>query len=196
MVWGAIAGAADHAAGSVDESIGRQFDDTKGGGFADLSETGDSNQDEEPTSQTASETDDGGQYSGDKNGTSTWGDGSNDWVGGFEDFASDPGQLATDPYDTVAGAADAAALNFDEGVGGLSTFADDEAGNTAGPGQSAALTWLPGAEQQEGQPDNPGTTGSPLIDKGFQLVIGLVVIYVIVTLGGPTLGIVENVTES
>lgn len=30
-----VAGALDHAAGSVDESIGRQFDDEEGGGFVD-----------------------------------------------------------------------------------------------------------------------------------------------------------------
>jgi hypothetical protein len=34
-LYDSIAGAADHAAGSIDESIGRQFDDTEGGGFAD-----------------------------------------------------------------------------------------------------------------------------------------------------------------
>jgi hypothetical protein len=31
-----VTGALDHAAGSVDESIGRQFDDEPGGGFADI----------------------------------------------------------------------------------------------------------------------------------------------------------------
>ncbi|MDS0280631.1 hypothetical protein [Haloarcula onubensis] len=45
MVWGAVTGALDHAAGSVDESIGRQFDDEPGGGFADITETGESNDD-------------------------------------------------------------------------------------------------------------------------------------------------------
>lgn len=34
-VVGAVTGALDHAAGSVDESIARQFDDEPGGGFAD-----------------------------------------------------------------------------------------------------------------------------------------------------------------
>jgi hypothetical protein len=34
-VWSGITGALDHAAGSTDEAIGRQFDDTEGGGFAD-----------------------------------------------------------------------------------------------------------------------------------------------------------------
>jgi len=45
MVWSTIAGAGDWAAGSVDESIGRQFDSQPGGGFADLGETGESNED-------------------------------------------------------------------------------------------------------------------------------------------------------
>ena len=31
-----VAGPADHLAGSTDESVGRQFDDTPGGGFADV----------------------------------------------------------------------------------------------------------------------------------------------------------------
>jgi len=31
-----VAGAADHAAGSVDESVARQFDDEDGGGFGDF----------------------------------------------------------------------------------------------------------------------------------------------------------------
>ncbi|QCC47442.1 hypothetical protein [Halobellus limi] len=35
-----VAGAADHAAGSVDESIGRQFDDETGGGFFDVAPEG------------------------------------------------------------------------------------------------------------------------------------------------------------
>lgn len=68
-----------------------------------------------------------------------FGDGSNDWWGGLTDFASDPSQAVEDPYGTVAGAADAATLNFDEGVGGLTSLIDDDAGNTAGPGQEAAF---------------------------------------------------------
>lgn len=40
-VYDGVAGVADHAAGSVDESIGRQFDDSPGGGFADITESGD-----------------------------------------------------------------------------------------------------------------------------------------------------------
>lgn len=40
-VYDGVAGVADHAAGSVDESIGRQFDDQPGGGFADVTNSGD-----------------------------------------------------------------------------------------------------------------------------------------------------------
>ena len=36
-----VAGVADAAALNVDESIGRQFDNTPGGGFADITESGD-----------------------------------------------------------------------------------------------------------------------------------------------------------
>lgn len=46
-VWSTLAGAADHAAGSFDESIGRQFDDEQGGGFADT-DTWVDNQDQGP----------------------------------------------------------------------------------------------------------------------------------------------------
>jgi len=103
--------------------------------------------------------------------------GSNKWVDGTEEFLSDPGQLVTDPYDTVAGAADAAALNFDEGVGGLSTLFDSEPGNTAGPGESP---WVEAPE--EGQPSNPGTTGNPLLDAiiGASGVLGLLALLYIV----------------
>lgn len=37
-VYDTVAGAADNAVGPVDESIGRQFDDEPGGGFADVNE--------------------------------------------------------------------------------------------------------------------------------------------------------------
>jgi hypothetical protein len=60
----------------------------------------------------------------------------------------------------VAGAADAAALNFDEGVGGLASLVDDEPGNTAGPGQEPA--------------GSPGNQGKLLAITGA--VVGLVVI--------------------
>ena len=38
--WDAVAGVGDHAAGSVDESIGRQFDSRPGGGLVDLAPDG------------------------------------------------------------------------------------------------------------------------------------------------------------
>lgn len=126
----------------------------------------------------------------DQNGTGTFGDGSNNWIGGAADFADDPGQLLRDPYDTVAGAADAAALNFDEGVGGLSSLVDDEAGNTAGPGDSPFLE-----APQDGQPDNPGTTGSPLLDGIFGVAV-----VVMVTAGlwliRPLLEILASIVEA
>jgi len=42
-IYDSIAGAGGYLAGSVDESIARQFDDEPGGGFADLGRTGESN---------------------------------------------------------------------------------------------------------------------------------------------------------
>lgn len=62
-----------------------------------------------------------------------FGDGSNEWIPGIQETVNDPTEAVTSPYDTVAGAADAAALNFDEGVGGLLSLVDSEPGNTAGP---------------------------------------------------------------
>jgi hypothetical protein len=72
-----------------------------------------------------------------------FGDGSNRWLDGAREFASDPGQLVRNPYDTVAGAADAGALNFDEGVGGLASLVDNEPGNTAGSGDSSIFSTDP-----------------------------------------------------
>jgi len=66
----------------------------------------------------------------------SFGDGSNRWIPGAVETIKNPVDRATNPYDTVAGAADAAALNFDEGVGGLVSLIDDKPGNTAGPGTS------------------------------------------------------------
>ena len=73
----------------------------------------------------------------------TW-DGSNDWWSGLVETVENPVDRVTNPYDTFAGAADAAALGFDEGVGGLVSLVDDEPGNTAGPGQSEM--WTPTEE--------------------------------------------------
>jgi hypothetical protein len=67
----------------------------------------------------------------------SFGDGSNRWIDGFVETVQNPVDRATHPYDTLAGAADAAALNFDEGVGGLVSLVDDQPGNTAGAGDSS-----------------------------------------------------------
>ena len=100
------AGVLAFAAGSTDEAVGRQFDDEPGGGVWEP--------DRAESGPTA---------------------GSNRWVSGTIETLQNPVDRLTNPYDTVAGAADAAALRFDEGVGGLYSLVDDEPGNTAGPGQ-------------------------------------------------------------
>lgn len=99
----------DDAFGSVDESIGRQFDDEQGGGVFD------------PDTFQDDSTDFGG--------------GSNNWIAGTLETIRNPVDRVSNPLETVAGAADAAALSFDEGLGGLGSLVDDEPGNTAGPGQ-------------------------------------------------------------
>jgi hypothetical protein len=106
-----------------------------------------------------------------------FGDGSNRWIPGLVETAQNPVDRIQNPYDTVAGAADAAALNFDEGVGGLVSLVDDEPGNTAGPGQSP---WL--EAPREGQPENP-TRDTQLSNTIWSVAsIGLV-IAVIVAIG-------------
>lgn len=82
----------------------------------------------------------GGYTATDSAGGLFEGDGSNDWWGGVEDVAEDPVGEVSDPYDFVAGAADAAALQFDEGAGGLYSLVDGEEGNTAGPGDTEMWT--------------------------------------------------------
>lgn len=74
-----------------------------------------------------------------------FGDGSNRWIPGFVETVNNPVDRIQNPYDTVAGAADAAALNFDEGVGGLVSLVDGEPGNTAGPGDSNVWNQTPTA---------------------------------------------------
>jgi hypothetical protein len=106
-----------------------------------------------------------------------FGDGSNRWIPGIVETAQNPVDRASDPYDTIAGAADAAALNFDEGVGGLVSLVDSDPGNTAGPGESPFLE-----DPREGQPSNP-TRDSPLSRLVWSVAgIGLV-IAVVVALG-------------
>jgi hypothetical protein len=123
----------------------------------------------------------------DGNGVDEFGDGSNRWIDGTREFLSDPGQLVRDPYDTVAGAADAATLNFDEGVGGIFSLFDAEPGNTAGPGQSPLLE-----APRDGQPSNPGTTGSPLLDGLYRAALLAGGLYVAVNVGIPLLQIVAE----
>jgi len=99
----------------------------------------------------------GGGGGSDNEGTDDWGltPGSNNWIDGTREFLNDPGQAVRDPYDFVAGVGDAAALNFDEGIGGLVSVVDGNEGNTAGPGQSPFLE-----RPREDQPANPGLPDS------------------------------------
>jgi hypothetical protein len=83
-----------------------------------------------------------------------FGDGSNQWLPGIGETLANPVDRVSNPYDTVAGAADAAALKFDEGVGGLYSLVDDEPGNTAGPGQEPMFTF--GASSGPGGPLGAG----------------------------------------
>jgi hypothetical protein len=98
-----------------------------------------------------------------------FGDGSNEWIPGIVETVKNPVDRARNPYDTLAGAADAAALNFDEGVGGIVSVFDGQPGNTAGPGQSPFLE-----EPRDGQPENP-TAGTPLAGLVWIVVAVLVV---------------------
>lgn len=87
---------------------------------------------------------------------------SNNWWKGTKEFANDPMQIVRDPGGTVAGAADAGMLSFDEGVGGLTSLFDDKRGNTAGVGSSPAFF----ADRQPGQARNPDTvSGKDLKDN-------------------------------
>jgi len=103
----------------IERSIGRQFDDEPGGGFADPDTWAPTDESDDPGTDIF-----GRQF----------GDGSNRWIPGLIETVRNPIDRASNPVDTIAGAADAAALNFDEGVGGLVSLFDGEPGNTAGPG--------------------------------------------------------------
>ncbi|WP_380681073.1 hypothetical protein [Salinigranum sp. GCM10025319] len=152
------------------DSIRNQFDDEPGGGFVERGPVeGSSNIVEQQYRIATGATDlvggmwsnqDRDRYERDTNGSETFGDGSNRWI---------PGTIETiqgDGKGDISGVLDAAALNFDEGVGGIVSLFDSEPGNTAGPGQSPFLEG-----RQEGQPGNPGTTGSPLLDRLFQIAL-------------------------
>lgn len=86
-------------------------------------------------------------------------DGSNKWIPGAKEFLADPQQLTRDPYGTVAGAADAAALNFDEAHGTASrqfggwgtanavdTYNKIRAGDTSGAGNDTSGSEPPASE--------------------------------------------------
>jgi hypothetical protein len=107
----------------IERSIARQFDDEPGGGFADPDTWAPTDESDEPGEDLL-----GRQF----------GDGSNRWIPGLIETVRNPIDRASNPYDTIAGAADAAALNFDEGVGGLVSLVDGEPGNSAGPGDDNA----------------------------------------------------------
>lgn len=130
--------------------------------------------------------------SGDLNGTENFGDGSNEWVPGIIETVNNPVDRLSRPYDTVAGVFDAAALNFDEGVGGLTSLIDAEPGNTAGPGQSPAFAFLPGVERQDGQPTNPGTTGSTVLDRIWQLILVGGILWLVVNVVAPGVGLLAD----
>jgi hypothetical protein len=107
----------------------------------------------------------------------TFGDGSNRWIPGVIETIQNPVDRAQNPYDTVAGAADAAALNFDEGVGGIVSLFDGQPGNTAGPGQSPFLE-----SPRDGQPENP-TNDTPLSRLVWVVLSVVAVLAVILTFG-------------
>jgi hypothetical protein len=110
-----------------------------------------------------------------------FGDGSNRWIPGLVETVQNPIDRATNPYDTVAGAADAAALNFDEGVGGLSSFFDDQPGNTAGPGQRNI--WEPGGSD-------------PVRNAVSSIVLVVVVLFVVrIVLEAAVSGAAEGLTQ-
>ena len=85
-----------------------------------------------------------------------FGDGSNRWIPGLVQTLNNPVDRVTNPVDTLKGAADAAALNFDEGVGGLSSLVDDEPGNTAGPGTGSTAEDVDVPLTGVGAADDPG----------------------------------------
>jgi hypothetical protein len=108
----------------------------------------------------------------------SFGDGSNRWIPGIQETVQNPVERIQNPYDTVAGAADAAALNFDEGVGGLVSLIDDEPENTAGPGQQNVF-------------DQDITEGGAL----FAGIGGIVILVGLLYLLRPIAEIGANVTE-
>jgi hypothetical protein len=131
-----------------------------------------------------------------------FGDGSNRWIDGLRETINNPVDRATNPGETLAGAADAAALNFDEGVGGLSSLVDGEAGNTAGPGQDdidVPATGV-GASDDEGRSvdDNPLNNtleGDGPLGIGPEQIVLLVAAVVALVLLRPVLQIGAGVVD-
>ena len=131
-----------------------------------------------------------------------FGDGSNRWLDGFRETIRNPVDRVTSPYDTVAGAADALALNFDEGVGGLSSLFDDNPGNTAGPGDD---DWdLPFTGVGANDDDDRSVNDNPLdnilegdgpLGIGPEQLLLLVVLVVALVLLRPVLSIVAGVVD-
>lgn len=123
----------------------------------------------------------------DTNGPETFGDGSNRWIPGTIETLRGEGK------NDLAGVADAAALNFDEGIGGLSSLVDDQAGNTAGPGSTPFIE-----APRDGQDSNPGTTGVAWLDSLYKVALLIAAgygIYLVAEIVGPLLGIAENLSE-
>jgi hypothetical protein len=116
-----------------------------------------------------------------------FGDGSNRWIPGLIETARNPVDRATNPFETVTGAADAAALNFDEGVGGLVSLVDDEPGNAAGPGTDA--TGDPGGSNVA----NQGILAGEGVD-GLQLIVFGAVLVALLYLARPVLEIAADVS--
>lgn len=120
-----------------------------------------------------------------------WGDGSNKWIPGTIETLQGEGK------NDVAGVLDAAALNFDEGVGGLVSLVDDEPGNTAGPGQqeweaasrAADEGYAAGAGEAAGD-----ALGLPDWASGRVLVYGLAAL-VVLYLVRPLLVAIAGVTN-
>jgi len=116
-----------------------------------------------------------------------FGDGSNEWIPGIQETVNNPVDAVTNPYDTVAGAADAAALNFDEGVGGLLSLVDNEPGNTAGPGGTGIMEQETTPEVQSAVDDATagveGTLTDPLTSTPA-LLLGGFVLLIVVAYGG------------
>lgn len=109
-----------------------------------------------------------------------FGDGSNNWVDGTVET------LQGDGKNDLAGVADAAALNFDEGVGGLVSLADAEPGNAAGPGTTQTETEPGGSNVL-----NQGVLAGEGID-GLQVFVFGAVLLALLYLLRPVLEIVSD----